>query len=123
MDKHQRRLNAPWRQNSSASSSERQRQEGLEEQRVGWSSLEREVSGAVENYLENCVHTKVVIEALERLQEPENERGRSKVHPEVLDERRQCIFHSREKGPLRGKQKTVVGESGKEGNKSRKLAK
>ena len=28
-DKHQRRLNAPWRQNSSASSSERQWQEGL----------------------------------------------------------------------------------------------
>ena len=30
-DKHQRRLNAPWRQNSSASSSGRQWQEGLEE--------------------------------------------------------------------------------------------
>ena len=29
--------------------------------------------GAAENYLDNCVHTKVVIEALERLTEPENE--------------------------------------------------
>ena len=29
--------------------------------------------GAVVNYLENCVHTKVDIEALERLMEPENE--------------------------------------------------
>ena len=45
-DKHQRRRNAPWRQNSSASSSERQWQEGLEEQRVGWSSLGRKVKGS-----------------------------------------------------------------------------
>ena len=36
---------------------------GLEGQRVGWSSLERKVVVAVENYLENCVHTKVDIEA------------------------------------------------------------
>ena len=28
---------------------------------------------AAENYLENCVHAKVDIEALERLMEPENE--------------------------------------------------
>ena len=40
-------------------------------------------------YLETCVHTKVDIEALERLMEPENDRGLSKVRPEVLDERRQ----------------------------------
>ena len=40
-DKHQRKWNAPWRQNSSASSSDGQWQEGLEEQRVGWSSVER----------------------------------------------------------------------------------
>ena len=44
--------------------------------------------GAMENYLDICVHTKVDIEALERLMEPENEEV-SKVHPEVLDERRQ----------------------------------
>ena len=30
------------------------------------------VIGAAENYLENCVHTKGDIEALERLMEPEN---------------------------------------------------
>ena len=69
----QRVWNAPWRQNSSASSSEGQWQEGLEEQRVGWSSLDRKVTGAVENYMENCVHTKVDIEALERSVELENE--------------------------------------------------
>ena len=64
--------------------------------------------GAVENYLDNCVHTKVNSEDLERL-EPENEGVSLKVHPEGLDERRQQYFptywHSREKGPLRGKQK------------------
>ena len=38
--------------------SERQWQEDLEEQRVGWSSLERKVTGAMENNLENCVHLK-----------------------------------------------------------------
>ena len=42
-DKHQRRLNAPCRQNSSTSSSGRQWQAGLEEQRVAWSSSERKV--------------------------------------------------------------------------------
>ena len=63
---------APWRQNSSASS-ERQWQEGVEQRRVGWGSLERRVMGAVENDLENCVHSTVGIEALERLMEPENE--------------------------------------------------
>ena len=54
-------------------------------QRVGWSSLERMIVGAEENYLDNCVHAKVDIEALERLIEPEKRRGVSKVHPEVLD--------------------------------------
>ena len=59
LDKHQRRLNAPWRQNSSASSSERQWQEGLEWQRVGYGALWKEGSWeAVESYLENCVHAK-----------------------------------------------------------------
>ena len=48
-DKDQKRLNAPWRQNSYASSSERQWQEGLEGKRVGWTPSERRVLGAVEN--------------------------------------------------------------------------
>ena len=51
-DKHQRRLNAPWRQNSSTSLSGRQWQAGLEE-RVAWSSSDRKVMGAVEDHLEN----------------------------------------------------------------------
>ena len=57
-DKHQRRLTAPVRQHSSASSGGRQWQEGLEGQGVGWSSLDRKVMGVVEKYLETCVHTK-----------------------------------------------------------------
>ena len=62
-DKHQRRLNAPWRQNLSSSSSGRQWQAGLEEQRVAWSSSERNVTGAVEDYLERCADMRVDIEA------------------------------------------------------------
>ena len=60
------------RQNSSASASEGWWQEGKERQRVGWSSVEKKVVGAVEDYLDNCVHTKVGIEDLERLMVPEN---------------------------------------------------
>ena len=44
--------------------------------------------GAVDNYFDNCVHMEVDIVALERLMEPENEEASSKVHSEVLDERR-----------------------------------
>ena len=55
------------------SRSERQWQDGLEGQRVGWTPLERMVVEAAENYLETCVHTNMDIEALERLMEPENE--------------------------------------------------
>ena len=51
-----------WRQNSSSSSNGRQRQAGLEEQRVAWSSSERKVMGAAEDYLESA-DTKVDIEA------------------------------------------------------------
>ena len=72
-DKHQRRLNAPWRQNSSASLSGRQWQADLKEQRVAWSSSERKVIRAVEEYLEKCADTQVDIEALECLMEPEDE--------------------------------------------------
>ena len=72
-DKHQRKWNAPWRQNSSASLSSGWWQEGLELQRVGWSSVERRVMEAKVDYLENCANTKVDIEALECLVEPENQ--------------------------------------------------
>ena len=72
-DQHQKRPNAPWRQKSSASSSEGHWQEGLEEQRVGWSSRWKDrIMEAVEDYLENCANMKVDIEVLERLMEPEN---------------------------------------------------
>ena len=39
-DKYQRKWNAPWRQNSAACASDGWWQDGLEEQRVGWSSVE-----------------------------------------------------------------------------------
>ena len=48
--------------------------------------------GAVEDYLERCADIKVDIEALERLIEPEDEEVCLKIHPEVLDERRQQYF-------------------------------
>ena len=72
-DKHQRKWNAPWRQNSSASASDGWWQEGLEQQRVGWSSVERRVVEAVEDYLEHCANMKADIKALERAMEPENQ--------------------------------------------------
>ena len=40
---------------------------------VAWTSSERKVIGAVEDYLERCADIKVDIEALERLMEPEHE--------------------------------------------------
>ena len=73
-DKQQRRLNAPWRQNSSTSSSGREWQAGLEEQRFAWSSSEGKVMGAVEDYLENVPIRKWTFEASERLMEPEDEK-------------------------------------------------
>ena len=72
-DKHQRRQNAPWRPTSSPSSCERQWQEDLEEQRVGWSSLERKVMGQWKITWRNFVITKVDIESLESFMEPEDE--------------------------------------------------
>ena len=88
-------MNAPWRQSSSTSSSGRQWEEGLEEQRVAWSSSDRKVMGAVEDdldYLENCASAKVDLEALERLMEPEDEEVFSKVHPEVSRRKEAAIF-------------------------------
>ena len=41
-------------------------QKGLEQQRVGWRSVEK-------GYLENCANMKVVIQVSERLMEPQNE--------------------------------------------------
>ena len=53
--------------NSSSSSSGRQ----LPGQRVAWSSSERRVIAAMEDYLESCADMRVDVEALERLMEPE----------------------------------------------------
>ena len=72
-DKHQKRMNAPWQQNSSSSSNGRQRQAGLEEQRVSWISSERKVmvdSGRLPGKM--CADIKVDIEVMERLIEPED---------------------------------------------------
>ena len=93
---------------------------GLEEQRVAWSSSERKVLGAVEDYLEQCADIKVDIEALERLIEPEDEevcpryilkystRGGSNIF-ELFDT-------SEKQGPSRGKQKALVGAPRREGS-------
>ena len=57
---------------------------------VSWMELVgKRGHGAVENYLENCVHTEVDVEALERLMEPENEEVSLRY---ILDERRQQYF-------------------------------
>ena len=73
--------------------------------------------GAVVNYLENCVHTKVNIEALERLMEPEE--------VEV------CLRYILKYSPREGREKRTtswraendVGESRERRQHSRKLAK
>ena len=41
-------------------------------ERVGWTSVEKTVMEAAEDYLENCANMKVDIEVSERLMEPEN---------------------------------------------------
>ena len=82
-----------------------------------WMELggKKKVMEAVEDYLENCANMKVDVEVLERLVEPENReiflryilkystRGRQQYFP--------ALRHIRETGPLRGKQKKMVGES------------
>ena len=66
-----RSVQPPWQKNSSSSTSGRQWQAGLEEQRVAWSSSERKVIEAVADCLERCADVNVDFEALERLLEPE----------------------------------------------------
>ena len=77
----------------------------MEEQRCEWSPSERKVMGAVENYLENAPISKWILVPWRKI-EPENVRDLSKVHPEVLDERRQQYFqafsYKRETGSPRG---------------------
>ena len=61
-----RSVQLTWQHNSSSSTSGRQWEADLEEQRVAWSSSERKVMAAVEDYLENCAGVKA-----ERLMAPE----------------------------------------------------
>ena len=73
----------------------------------------KQVMETAEDYLLNCANMKVDIEASERLMEPENR--------EIS--LRYILKYSRgAKGTLRGKQKTMVGESGEEGSTARRLA-
>ena len=80
--------------------------------------MEKRVMEAVEDNLENCAHVKVDIEVLESLLKPENLEVSLRS---VLkcSTRRGSIFpalrHIREAEPIRGKQKTMAGESGKNG--------
>ena len=114
-DEHQRRLNAPWRQNSSASSCGRQWQAGLEEQRVAWSASERKVIGVVEDFLENVPRQKSGLEALERLMEPEDEEVSLKYILKYSTRRGSNIFQffdTRGKKPFRGKQKGWLEHQG-----------
>ena len=107
-DKHQKRLNAPWRQNSSCSSNERivqptwhqnssssmsgrRWQAGLEEQRVAWSTSERMVMVTAEDYSERSADESGH-RGLGALHRARRRRSLSKVHLEVLDERRQPYF-------------------------------
>ena len=77
--------------------------------------METRVVEAVEDYLDNCAHVKVDIEVLESLPKQENLEVSLRYILKVLNERRQQSFpsfrHIREAEPLRGKQKTMAGES------------
>ena len=81
---------------------------------------------AAEDYLEHCAHVKVDLGSGE-FAEAGKPRVLSKVRPEVLDEKRQPHFpalqHIREAEPLRGKLKTMAGESRKQWCMAREWAK
>ena len=68
---------------------------------------------AAEDYLENCANIKVDTEALERLMEPENRKISLRYILKYSTRGGSNIFHIKETGPLRGKQKKMVGESGR----------
>ena len=96
---------------------------GQEEQRVAWRSSERKVMGAVEDYLERCADTRVDIEALVRLMEPEDDEVCLRYILKYSTRGGSNIFQLFDAGPFRGKQKALVGASRREGNPARKLAK
>ena len=59
-----RRTPITLQQNSFSSVSERQWQADLDEQRDGWSLLEKRVIAAMEDYLEKCINIQVEIAGL-----------------------------------------------------------
>ena len=83
--------------------------------------------GAVKDYLEKCVSTKVDIEALERLMEPENEqislRYILKYSKRGGSNNFQLLDTAEKKDHFVASRKKMVGESGEEGKKARQLAK
>ena len=136
-DEHQRRLSAQreelrsvqptWQQNSSSSASGRQWQASLEEQRVAWSSSERKVIAAVEDYVERCAGTKVDIEALERLMEPEEVEVCLRYVLKYATRRGSNIFQlfdtKEKKDHFVASRRLWLGAPRREGSLARKLAK
>ena len=121
------REKAPWRQSSSSSSNERQWQVGMEEQRCAWSSWERKVMRAVDNYLESSADVQVGVGVLESLIEPEEEKVCLRYILKYSTRRGCSIFQffstSEKKGPYCCKQKTLVGAPKRKGSYARKVAK
>ena len=114
------REKAPWRQSSSSSSNERQWQVGMEEQGCGWSSSERKVMRAVENYLESSAE-------LECLIEPEEEKVCLRYILKYSTSGRSNIFQifetSDRKGPPGGKQNALAGAPKRNCGCAREVAK
>ena len=117
-DKYKR---APWRQDPSASASDGWWQASLgqlqEQLIVGWSQIEKRVIDAVEDYLENCAPVKVEIELVESLLRPEDlEVSLRYVLKHATYKGQQllpALRHITKAQSLYGKQKTMVGKSGK----------
>ena len=120
------REKAPWRQ-SSSSSNERQWQVGMDEQRCEWSSSERKVMRAVENYLESSADVQVDVGVLESLIEPEEGKVCLRYILKYSTRRGSSIFQflntSKKKDHLFCKQKTLVGTPKRKGIYARKVAK
>ena len=66
----------------------------------------------MEDYLESCVQVKVDVDGVERLLWPENLEVSQRY---VLSHAIGGSSNTREAEPLRGKQKTMVGKSGRDG--------
>ena len=92
-----------------------------------WSTRERRVVAGMENNLDKFHDTKVELEALELLMDPEDSEVLSEVCPDACKNERQqdsrdCQY-KRENSPLSGKHKPLVGVPRKEGRAAREVAK